>query len=97
VNDVLISLMGFSLLGVLLGVPVLALSLRFALKPLVEAWVRLRETQGTNPQELALMKEQLALLSERMEELEQGLHQLKYVTEFDRELNLPPGDGGQNR
>ncbi|MEJ2216999.1 MAG: hypothetical protein P8099_10325 [Gemmatimonadota bacterium] len=96
-NDVLISLMGFSLLGVLLGVPVIALSLRFALKPLVEAWVRLRETQQANPQELALMKQQLALLSERMEEMEQGLHQLKYVAEFDRELNLPPGGGVQNR
>jgi hypothetical protein len=65
--------------------PALALSIRFALKPIVEAIARLREGPNTNaavrsdPLQLNRIEEQLARLSDRLDSLER-------VETFHREL-----------
>jgi hypothetical protein len=56
-----------SVVAMTCGIPLLGLTLRFSLKPLVEAYVRLREAQLASPHL------QLQLLRERMSALEQEL------------------------
>lgn len=53
--------------GMVVGVPMMALSVRIALKPVVEAWLKLRETQlqqrpRAHDAELEAMKLRLAAL-----------------------------------
>lgn len=79
------------LTGVVVGVPVLALSLRFALKPLVEAYTRLKEVQhGGEARELPVVMEQLSLLEHRLQSIEEHMDRLNEVAEFHRALEKPP-------
>ena len=50
--------------AMVVGVPLAGLTLRFSLKPLVEAFIRLREAQlgVSSPSEVALLKERVAHL-----------------------------------
>ncbi|MEJ2185330.1 MAG: hypothetical protein P8Z36_05270 [Gemmatimonadota bacterium] len=91
-NDTIPLILALLLVGVIIGIPVLALSLRFALKPLVEAYTRLKEVQqGGQPRELPVVMQQLSRLEQRLEAIEQHMDRLDEVTEFRRELEKPRG------
>lgn len=66
-------------------IPVAGLTARFALKPIVEAMARYRETQGSN-RELELAVQRLSLLEQQMGLLETDVRQLEEGEEFRREL-----------
>lgn len=74
--------------------PALALSIRFALKPIVEAIARLREGSGpgtvnrVDPHQLSRIEEQLARLSDRLDSIER-------VEAFHRELGSGRGAVGR--
>lgn len=88
-TDILPQIMAFLLAGVLLGVPIIAFSMRFALKPLVEAYIRLKETQQGGTGELPIIKQQLALVDQRLQALEDHVDRLDEVADFHRQLGKP--------
>ncbi|MBN1209521.1 MAG: hypothetical protein JXB05_32015 [Myxococcaceae bacterium] len=52
--------------GMTLGIPILGLTLRFSLKPLAEAYIRMREAQLASPQ-VELLRERVAYLERELE------------------------------
>jgi hypothetical protein len=54
------------IVGMTCGIPLLGLTIRFSLKPLVEAFIRLREAQLAAPQ-MELLRERVAYLERQLE------------------------------
>lgn len=54
------------LTGMLFGIPLLGLTLRFSLKPLLEAYIRVREAQLASPQ-VRMLHERVAYLERELE------------------------------
>jgi hypothetical protein len=52
--------------AMVIGVPFLGLTLRFALKPMVEAWIRVRESQHTSA-EVQILRDRVAHLERVLE------------------------------
>jgi hypothetical protein len=63
------------------GIPLLGLTLRFCVKPLLETYIRLREVQGTSPQ--------VQSLSERVAYLERTL-ELRELTDRSLPTSVQP-------
>lgn len=79
--------------GAALLTPILAFSARFALKPVMETWMRLRQSETTD-QEKILQDRRIALLEAEVQSLQQLLQTRLEVQEFDRALtarNAEPG------
>jgi hypothetical protein len=70
-------------------IPVAGLTARFALKPIVEAIARMRETQTTS-RELGMVEKRLALLEQQMLNVEGAVDRIAEETEFQRKLTAPP-------
>ena len=83
------------------GVPVLGLTARFALKPIVESIVRLREAFLQTP-ESAGSGAHVRRLEEEVSELREQVRRLADAAEFDRKLlesdavESPGGSGGSS-
>ncbi len=78
--------------GLIVLIPVVGLTARFALKPIVEALARMREAQGTN-QSLTLLERRMALSEQEMKSLEglrEDVRRLVEEQEFQRQLATPP-------
>jgi hypothetical protein len=73
-------------LGAALLTPILALSARFALKPVMETWMRLRQSETTD-QEKILQDRRVALLEAEVQSLQQLIQQRVAAQEFDRALS----------
>jgi hypothetical protein len=71
--------------GLTLLAPVLALCARFALKPVMETWIRLRQGQ-TSDQEKIMQDRRIALLEAELQNLQQMVQQRLEVQEFDRAI-----------
>lgn len=69
-------------------IPVAGLTARFALKPIVEAIARMRETQTTS-RELGMVEKRLALLEQQMLNVEGAVDRIAEETEFQRKLTSP--------
>jgi hypothetical protein len=74
-------------LTVLIGLPVLAISTRIALKPVVEAIVRLRE--GLNSDSAALQARRFERLEAEVDGLRDEVERLREAEEFQRRLQAP--------
>ncbi len=79
-----------ALAGVIMGtliilIPVAGLTARFALKPIVEAVARMRQTQGASAH-LMLVEQRLALLEQQQANTESDVGRLLEVQEFQEEL-----------
>jgi hypothetical protein len=79
----LIPILAVVFVGLLLLVPVAGLTLRFALKPAVEAFARMKELQGQG-QELRLLEARLTLLEEKINSA--AFTRMLDENEFRREL-----------
>lgn len=51
-------------------IPLAAFALRYASKPLIEAFARYKEVQGGPPADLAALRERVAVLEEKLEGVE---------------------------
>lgn len=84
--------------GAAILTPILALSARFALKPVTEAWIRLRQGE-TSDQEKILQDRRIALLEAELQNVQQLLQQRLEVQDFERQLSAaretPPGSAGE--
>lgn len=74
-------------LTVLIGIPVLAISVRIALKPVVEAIVRVRE--GFSTETAALQARRFERLEGEMDGLRAEVERLREAEEFQRRLEAP--------
>lgn len=90
IPDIVIPLLAISLGGLIVLVPVVGLTARFALKPLVDSWNRSRETPLAN-ERMAIMERRLALLENQLETVEQTNQRLMEEADFNRRLQ---GSGG---
>ncbi len=66
-------------------IPVAGLTARFALKPIVEAVARMRETQGA-AEHLALMEQRMALMEQQQANTESDVGRLLEVQEFQEKF-----------
>ncbi len=79
-----------ALAGVIMGtliilIPVAGLTARFALKPIVEAVARMRQTQGAS-EHLMLVEQRLALLEQQQANTESDVGRLLEIQEFQEKL-----------
>lgn len=72
-------------------IPVAGLTLRFALKPTVEAIARLFEHKGVEEQ-VTILERRMSLLEAQMESVDSAVTRIADAMEFDREL-----EGGRSR
>jgi len=80
-------LIAFMAFTALVFVPALALTARFALRPIVESIVRLREAFAAQPvPPAAADPEQLRLLQQEVADLRMSVEHLRDVVEFERAL-----------
>lgn len=88
-----------SLVATILGIsivliPVIGLTARFALKPVVEALSRLFETRSGS-ERLQILERRIELQEQQIEALQQSLRSLGEAREFDRQLAAPPSGAGR--
>lgn len=69
-------------------IPVAGLTARFAFKPIAEAIVRMRETQGRN-QEISLLEKRVSLLEQQLNHMETSVGRLEEERDFQRKLTSP--------
>lgn len=84
-----------SIIAIVMGmlvvlIPVAGLTARFALKPVVEALARYRESQNAG-QHVALLERRVALLEQQTQALESGFERLSDDRDFQRQLSEPKG------
>jgi hypothetical protein len=70
-------------------IPIAGFTARFALKPIVEAFARMKEAQGGSNQELGILEQRVALLEQQMTNLEGAVQNALDTREFDRRLSGP--------
>lgn len=68
------------------GVPAVAIAARLAIRPIVDAIVRLREISGPNP---ALNDARVAALEAEVNRLSEEVQRLSEADTFNRQLNAP--------
>jgi hypothetical protein len=66
-------------------IPITGLTLRFALKPMMEALGKYREVQG-DKQMQALLERRVSLMEEQLHSLDRSLRELVEESDFRREL-----------
>lgn len=71
---------------IVLGIPILGLTARFALKPIVESIVRLREAFNQDALSSGVSPEEVVRLEQEIGELREQVHRLTEAAEFDRKL-----------
>jgi hypothetical protein len=79
-----------ALVGVLgavlfLLIPILGLTARFALKPVVESMIALKGAQAA-PQEITALKERIAFLENQLSGMETELSRLQEARDFENRL-----------
>jgi hypothetical protein len=89
-----------ALVSVILGisvvlVPVIGVTARFALKPVVEALAKVFEARELD-ESVKILERRVELQDHQIESLQDSLKQLAEAREFDRQLAAPPaGPKGQ--
>jgi hypothetical protein len=84
-----------ALVSVILGisvvlVPVIGITARFALKPVVEALAKVFEARELD-ESVKILERRVELQDHQIESLQDSLKQLTEAREFDRQLAAPPG------
>jgi uncharacterized protein YlxW (UPF0749 family) len=75
--------------GVIVLTPVLALSVRFAFKPMLESWARIKQSNG----EAALQDRRIQVLEAEIQHLQSTVQQLAEAEDFRRQLAAPTPQG----
>ena len=85
--EVLIPLVAIVMGTLMFLIPIAGFTARFAFKPIVEAMAKYREMQaGTSGRELNVLEQRVALLEQQYSVLENDMHRITELREFDRQL-----------
>jgi hypothetical protein len=71
-------------------IPIAGLTARFAIKPIVEAMARLRESPGAS-REISILEQRVALLEQQVQNVESSVDRIGAAREFDRQLGSGQG------
>jgi hypothetical protein len=71
--------------GLTIFVPVLAIAARFALKPVMETWMKMKQSQ-TSDEEKIMQDRRIALLEAEINSLQQMVQQQAEARDFERAL-----------
>ena len=71
-------------------IPLSLITLRFAIKPIAEAVAQMR-AGGASQEEIAIMRQRLALMEQQLGGLETEVHRIGEAQDFQAEL-LKPGE-----
>lgn len=86
----LIPLSAIILGSLCLLIPIAGLTLRFAIKPVMDAIVKGREAQISGPgRELGVLEQRVALLEQHYQTLESSVDRLNEANDFERRLSAP--------
>lgn len=88
--EALIPLAAILVGGAIILVPIVGITARFALKPAVEAFTRLRAGQGAEERN-RILEQRVALLEEQLHAMERQQQRLLDESEFSRQLRAPGG------
>jgi hypothetical protein len=83
----------FLVIAFVVSIPVVAFSLRFAAKPVVDALVRLREVQGkatASDETMLLHDRRMSLLESELQHVNSMLERLTEAERFHAQLDAPP-------
>lgn len=86
-------LLALAIVAFVVSIPVVAFSARFAIKPVVDALIRLREAQGKSGADhdmLMLQDRRLSLLESEMQHVSTSLERLADAQEFQSRLTAAP-------
>lgn len=86
-------LIAFLVVAFIVAIPVLALSIRFAARPLVDAMARLREVQGANAaseETIRLHDRRMSLIESELQHITTTLDRLAEAERFHARLEAPP-------
>ena len=83
--------LAFLITLIVVGIPVMGLTARFAVKPIVESILRMREAFLEESRDDAVTVADVQRLEREIDELRGQVHRLTEATEFDRKL-LGPDD-----
>ena len=86
--EVLVPILAILVGGTAVLVPIVGITARFALKPVIDTYLRARESVGSE-QRLALTEQRLALVEEQLHMLEREQERLAAESEFQRQLGAP--------
>lgn len=86
--EILVPITAILVAGTAVIIPILGITARFALKPVVEAFARLKESQGSGERQ-ALMEQRLALLEEQLHAMAREQQRLLEEADFHRQLEGP--------
>jgi hypothetical protein len=90
--EVLVPILAILVTGAAVLIPIVGITARFALKPVVEAFARLKESQGAGERQ-ALMEQRIALLEEQLHAMERDQARLLEEADFRRQLGQPADPG----
>lgn len=96
--EALAPLIVFLVIAFVVSIPVVAFSLRFAAKPVVDALVRLREVQGkaTVSNETVLLHDRrMSLLESELQHVNASLERLAEAEHFRAQLDAPRAGAAQ--
>ncbi len=92
-NDIapqLPAILGTIIGGLVLIIPIAGFTLRFAIKPITEAVLRMREAQaGQGGREVAVLEQRVSLLEQQVLGIERSVERLVEARDFDRQLTAP--------
>jgi hypothetical protein len=83
---VLIPILAILIGGLVVLLPIAGLTARFALKPVVEAFVSLRSRSGQD-ERIAVLEQRLALMEQQLHGLESAHLRIEEERSFDRSLH----------
>lgn len=88
--EILVPLSAILVMGIAIIIPIAGITARFALKPVVEAFARLKESQGAGERQ-ALMEQRVALLEEQLHAMDRDQARLLEEADFRRRLEESAG------
>ena len=74
--------------GIIIGIPILGITARFAFKPVAEAFMRMKSANADD--RVPLLERRLALMEEQFHALERSHDRLLEESEFNRQLSGSP-------
>ncbi|HEX8691874.1 MAG TPA: hypothetical protein VF746_05615 [Longimicrobium sp.] len=98
--ELLIPILGVIFGGLTILVPIVGITARIALKPVMESWARYRELRG-NDDAVVMLERRMALMEEHLNSIDRSVQLLLEESDFRRKLEvggsapaaLPGGSG----
>ena len=83
--ELLIPILGVLFIGLTILVPIVGITARIALKPVMESWARYRELKGSEDA-VVMLERRMALMEEHLNSIDRSVQLLLEEADFRRKL-----------